>query len=189
MGIVPFWRAEPLTESEQQLLDALFRAHHESTFRNNPSTVTVTNAAAGGGCLAKAIAAGILCIGAKHAPLEKTVEFLDQPFPAIEMPLILGRNERVPGWGGTFQREEIDPIWVEVDDLLRKFRPELARRLDSVTAEFAALGKQLYPNPSAYTACVAITIGLPASLAPYLFIAGRLSAWTQIAANYLSGNG
>lgn len=184
--VVPFWRAEPFTPSEEQLLDALLRAHHESTFRNNPSTAAVTNAAAGSGCLSSAIAAGILCIGAKHAPLKRTVEFLDQPFPSIEMPLILGRNERVPGWGGTFQKDMIDPIWAEVDNLLRKFRPELAGRLDSVTAEFAALGKSLYPNPSAYTACVAITIRLPAKLAPYLFIAGRLSAWTQIASGYLN---
>jgi citrate synthase len=183
--IVPFWRAELFSDTEQQLIDALLRAHHESCFRNNPSTVTVTNAAAGSGCLSKAIAAGILCIGSKHAPLSQTVEFLDQPYPDTVVPIILGRGEKVPGWGGTFQKGKIDPIWDELDNLLRKLRPELSQKLDLVTAEFASLGKNLYPNPSAYTACVAITIGLPAQLAAYLFIAGRLSAWTQIAANYL----
>jgi citrate synthase len=183
--IVPFWRAELFSDTEQQLIDALLRAHHESCFRNNPSTVTVTNAAAGSGCLSKAIAAGILCIGSRHAPLSQTVEFLDQPYPSTFVPIILGRGEKVPGWGGTFQRGEPDPIWIEMDSLLHKFRPDIAQKLDSVTAELAAIGKKLTPNPSAYTACVAITIGLPAHLASYLFIAGRLSAWTQIAANYL----
>lgn len=183
--IVPFWRAEPLSSSEQHLLDVLLCAHHESTFRNNPSTVTVTNAASGSGSLAGAIAAGILCMGATHAPLKKTVEFLDQPYPGAEVALILARNEKVPGWGGTFQGNVIDPIWVELDSLLHKLHPELAQKLDAVTVELAASGKILFPNPSAYTACVAIAIRLPAPLAPYLFIAGRLSAWTQIAASYL----
>ena len=185
MIIVSFWRADPLTMSEEQLIDALGRAHHKSSFRDNPSSVTVTNAAAGSGCLSKAIAAGILCIGSKHAPLKETVEFLSELYPALEVPAIIARNGRVPGWGGTFQRGAADPLWIELDNLLHILRPQLAQKLDSVTAEFASLGKKLYPNPSAYTACVAITIGLPAQLAPYLFIAGRLSAWTQIAANYL----
>jgi citrate synthase len=179
----PFWREEPFTESERALLDALFLAHHRSAWRENPSSVTVLNAASGSGELGKAIAAAILCTGGKHAPLAQTVEFLSLEDPAGMVPKMLEAGQKVPGWGGTFQKDSFDPILTEMDHLLNLSWPLIYRKLFSVTDRLQRHGKILWPNPSAYTACVALALGLPAQLAPYLFIAARLSAWTQIAAS------
>jgi citrate synthase len=178
----PFWREEPFTEPERALLDALFLAHHRSAFRDNPSSVTVINAAAGSGDLAKAIAAAILTTGGKHAPLTSTVEFLSLEDPAAFVPKMLEAGLKVPGWGGTFQKDEPDPIWAETARLLAANWPLLAAKLGFVSVTLRTHGKVLCPNPSAYTAASCIIIGLPAPLAPYLFTAARLSAWTQIAA-------
>jgi citrate synthase len=177
----PFWREEPFTDNERALLDALFAAHHRSAFRDNPSSVTAINAAAGSGDLSKAIAAAILTTGAKHAPLSSTVEFLLLESPALMVPNILSAGLKVPGWGGTFQKDASDPIWAEVARLLAANWPVLAAKLAFVSVTLRQHGKVLCPNPSAYTAAVAIAIGLPPKLAPYLFMAARLSAWAQIA--------
>jgi len=69
-----FWRQEPLSENEYRLLEALYSAHHKSAGRDNPSSVTVANAAAGSGELSKSIAAGLLTIGGKHGPIVQTTE-------------------------------------------------------------------------------------------------------------------
>jgi citrate synthase len=181
----PFWREEPFTDHERGLLDALFLAHHQSAFRDNPSSVTAINAAAGSGDLGKAIAAAILTTGGKHAPLTSTVLFLSLEDPAAMVPEILSAGRKVPGWGGTFQKDAPDPIWTEVGRLLAASWPVLATKLGFVSVTLRQHGKALCPNPSAYTASVAIAIGLPAPLAPYLFTAARLSAWTQIAARVI----
>jgi citrate synthase len=181
----PFWREKPFTDNERRLLDALFLAHHQSAFRDNPSSVTVINAAAGSGDLGKAIAAAILTMGAKHAPLEATVGFLLLESPALMVPNMLKAGIKVPGWGGTFQKDAPDPIWADVARLLAANWPILAAKLGLVSVTLRQHGKVLCPNPSAYTAAVAIAIGLPAKLAPYLFAASRLSAWAQIAARVI----
>jgi citrate synthase len=182
----PFWREEPFTDNERQLLDALFLAHHRSAFRDNPSSVTAINAAAGSGDLGKAIAAAILTTGGKHAPLEATTQYLLSYPDAIEwMDYDLKRGHKIPGWGGTFQKEGADPIWSRVASLLNSNWPLIAKNIADVTLQLRSRGKELYPNPSAYTAAVAIAIGLSAKLAPYLFAAARLSAWTQIAARVI----
>jgi citrate synthase len=182
----PFWRPEPFTENERALLDALFLAHHKSAFRDNPSSVTVANAASGSGDLGKAIAAAILTTGARHAPLVATVEFLSLENPAAMVADILKAGRKVPGWGGSFQKDGPDPIWTQTAKVLRDTNPLLVLKLDAVTLALQDHGKILYPNPSAYTAAASIAIGLPPSLAPYLFIAARLCAWTQIAARVIS---
>jgi citrate synthase len=181
----PFWREEPFDERERALLDALFLAHHQSAFRDNHSSVTAINAGAGSGDLSKAIAAALLTTGAKHAPLEATVEFLLLESPALMVPNILSAGLKVPGWGGTFQKDAPDPIWAEVARLLAANWPLLAAKLGFVSVTLRQHGKELCPNPSAYTAAVAIAIGLPPKLAPYLFTAARLSAWAQIAARVI----
>jgi citrate synthase len=110
-----------------------------------------------------------------------TIIFLSLDDPGGMVGKILSAGGKILGWGGTFQKDAPDPIWAPVDQLLTRHWPVIGDKLDSVTDELHRHGKILWPNPSAYTAATCITIGLPAPLAPYLFIAGRLSAWTQIA--------
>jgi citrate synthase len=121
-------------------------------------------------------------MGARHAPVEATVRFLSLENPELEVASILKRGRKVPGWGGTFQKDLPDPLWAEVNELI----PEpLQDKLAAVTGMLHQHGKLIWPNPSAYTACVAIVLGMPPKLAPYLFIYGRLTGWAQIADRYL----
>jgi citrate synthase len=175
-----WWRGEPLKAEETALLKALFKAHYSSCFRSNPSSVTVVNAIDASCDFSKAVAAAILTIGGKHAPIEQTIAFLSASDLLQQTRHLLGFKEKIPGWGGTFQKDGQDPIWQEVDTLLREFYPELASKLDLVTRELAEERKDIYPNPSAYTACVALALQIPAKFASYLFIAGRLSGWARI---------
>jgi citrate synthase len=185
-----WWRTEPLKAEEAGLLEALLRAHHQSSFRDNASSVAVANAASGSADVGKAIAAGILTLGGKHAPLEQTVEFLGSlRSPANQVSRLLKFGVKIPGWGGTFQKDQPDPIWQEVDLLIQRLAPELSAKLTDVTAELARHGFKLDPNPSAYTAAAALVLGVPAKLAVYLFITGRVNAWAQIAATQIYEKG
>lgn len=177
-----WWRSDPLTRPEAELLETLFRAHEKSAFRDNVSSVVVANAASGSGDIGKAIAAGILTLGKRHAPLKQTVELLNSSSPANEIVgWMLKAGMKIPGWGGSFQKGNHDPIWEEMRGLIADTHPDMARKLSEITDALACHGYTLYPNPSAYTAAAAIILGIPAQGAIFLFIAARLAPWTQIA--------
>lgn len=171
--------------SQDSLFDALMKAHYQSCFRENASSMAVANAAAGSGDLTKAIAAALMTVGAKHAPLESTVRFLSLDHPEQAVSTYLAKNEKVPGWGGTFQRDTRDPIWIPVEEELRAGWPEFTKKLDEVTSALHYHDKHVYPNPSAYTACAALILGVPARMASAFFIRGRIAGWCEIAARYL----
>lgn len=170
-----------LNEEEAILVKALHEAHYESCFRDNASSIAVAMAADASHDLGKAIIAGLSTLGGKHAPIEETVRFLSQASAVSQVGSLLKRGKKIPGWGGTFQKGSEDPIWREVSQLIGQQHPELHNRMKDVTLELKEYGKTLWPNPSAYTACVAITLGLPAEIAPYLFIFPRLTGWVEIA--------
>jgi citrate synthase len=185
MATTPFWRAEPLTEAENALWQALMQAHHNSVFRPNASTNVVQVAAAGSGDLSKALSAAISTIGGLHAPLYQTALFLLQEKPEEMVEKILAAEAKVPGWGNSFVRGEKDPLWAEVEQVLAVVSPSLVEKLEKVTEALHKHGKKLYPNPSAYSAAAGIALGLRPALLPFVFISGRLAGWTVQAANSL----
>lgn len=154
------------------LEQALFKAHHEAVFRDNISSVTVINAMIGSGSYIQAIASAILTLGGLHAPIAQTMRVLS----GAALP------ERIPGWGGSFQKDGPDPLFAPVVALLPA---QMNRRIDEITGVLHARGKKIWPNPSAYTAAVALVLGIREELAPYLLIKGRLAGWTQLCAKQL----
>jgi citrate synthase len=180
-----FWREEDLNKQELRLLNKLMEAHHHSCFRDNASSTAVAISADASGDMGKAIVAGISTMGAKHAPVEQTAWLLWHDNPAWKANLMLEQYKRIPGWGGHFQKDGPDPLWVEVADLIRLYYPALHSKLETVTEKLREHGKMIYPNPSAYTACVAIALGMPSKLAPCLFLYGRLAGWAEIASHRL----
>jgi citrate synthase len=185
-----FWRKERhLTSKEWKLLNELLDAHYQSCFRDNASSVGVAIAADASAELGKAITAGIATMGSRHAPVAETVRFLSLEYPSAQVGPMLNRSQKVPGWGGAFQKDQPDPLWAEVASLIKDGYPELHHKLDDVTDCLQQHDKLIFPNPSAYTACVAIALGMPAEVAPYLFIYGRLSGWAEIASKHLTQKG
>jgi citrate synthase len=182
--VQPFWREELLTGNETELINALFLAHHQSCYRDNISSDTLINAMVGSGDFSKAIAAAILTTGAVHAPIEDTYWFLLQAHPEKDVKKRLEADKKIPGWGGTFQKNEPDPIWHDVDQLIRRRHPDIGKILTDVTEALAENEKRIFPNPSAYTACVALALDVPPKVVTYLFIAARLSAWGHLVLKY-----
>ena len=165
-----FWRDEPASVEEIELLNELHAAHAISAFRNNASSVAVANSAAGSGNYFQAIAAALMMLGGVHGPLLQSYDLLaGKSFTGTQ-----------PGWGNSFVKGEPDAAWSKVDLLLEKNWPSIYSVIYLKTKELHDLGKKIYPNPSIYTAAVAHAIKLPRDVVPILFIRSRLEAWSDI---------
>lgn len=186
VGVPCFWRDELLSEHDQRLLNALDAAHHASVFRDNMSTTSLLNAGVGSGNYANGIAAACLSIGGPHAPLAQSMALLSAHDPRQLASQIMADGGKVPGWGNSFIKGKPDPAWTDVDEQLKLVAPKLHETIAAITDLMHESSKTVWPNPSIYTAAVAIHIGVPPSIAPYLFIAGRLNAWTELLGRHLA---
>jgi citrate synthase len=182
-----FWRETPLGKEELELYQLVLEAHERSAKRCNVSHQAVMMAAVGSGDYFKSIAAGLMTLGFTHGCVERTFHFLNRPNPEMAVKEMIGIGLKIPGWGSSFHKLEPDPMWDYVDHCLEEhFNPTHAtfgRIEDEIF--LATKGKELFANPSAYTAAAAIILGIPASISAYLLVAGRLATWTQLAAEYL----
>lgn len=146
--------------------------------RDNCSTNAFLVAAGGSKDFFKGICAALCSVGEVHAPLGQTYDFL---LSALETPKL------VPGWGNSFVRGEIDPIWMEVWKVLRIVSPELIYRMESVTEELHARGKFVFPNPSALTAACCIALQVPKELCGLFFLQGRAEGWASLYYEHVLG--
>lgn len=165
------------TETTIRLLDAVFRAHHQSAFRDNPSSVAFKLAFQSSDSFTQALIAALSTLGGVHAPLAQTYDLLNHKTPADAAYRIIKAGRKVPGWGTSFKDDE---IWKPVETVLRDDFPERWETLQSVTRVLHEFGKAVEPNPSAYTAITAIELGLQKELAVWIFISGRLDAWASL---------
>lgn len=175
------------TEQTQQvdarLVEALYKAvaeaHRLSAFRDNVSSNIIKNVSVGSDSYTSAIAAAILSIGGQHAPIHQTMQILEQDTPWNKVENILDQHHLVPGWGNGFVKGKEDPLWEPVDLALKPFT-DLYIKIWNVTDTLHDLGKFVYPNPSCYTAALALLMGIPKESAAVLFISFRLPSWTEI---------
>ena len=183
----PFWRPDPLNEQEEQLWNAVMAAHDKSARRQNISSSTVINAAAGSGDFYKSIAAGMLTLGGLHGPVEQAWWLLAHadPLGFVDQELKAGR--RVVGWGNSFVKGKPDPDWAEVDRVLAEDWPALHNTIAGITEALHQAGKTIRPNPSIYTAALAHAVKMPPKIAPFIFLTARLPAWTALYANTVYG--
>jgi citrate synthase len=156
------------------ILDVLYEAHYQSALRGNCSHHALVAAAVGSGDYFKALAAGLMTLGGTHAPLMATYDVLC----AEHLP-VLHDGRRVPGWGNGFVKDGPDPLWQNVQEALEETSPEMSAKIQAITQHLHDAGKRVWPNPSCYTAAVAITVGIPRYAVGELLIRGRLKAWTE----------
>lgn len=173
----PFWRKEPLTAAEQELLVELFRAHAISARRDNLSTHAVVSSAIGAADYGKAIAAGLMTLGSLHGPIPQAYQLLSLPHPERHAARICGKW-KVAGWGTSFVKGKPDPDWENVCLLLREY--PVWTKIEAISRTLWDHGKMIYPNPGGLTASVALVLKMPAHVAPYLFLAGRLNVWSEL---------
>lgn len=161
------------------LLEALYAAHDAVALRGNLSHQALALSAIGSGDYFKSISAALLTLGGIHAPLWPTYQLLSTPNPVDHAQRLVGMGRKVPGWGNSFIKGEPDPEWHRVHELLMTVNPGLVLKITDVTMALIEMGKPVYPNPSCYTAAVAIHYGLDIDAVGELLVRGRLSAWTR----------
>lgn len=188
-GYEPFWklrdRHDPTSvdpvfaPAENALLTALWDAHQAVAMRGNASGSAFTMAYQGSGDYTKALAAALATLGGRHGPIRETHQFLTIALAAVKLEWAPWVGVKIPGWGNSLVKGQNDPDFLRVRDHLENLNQKLVERIDAITGALHARGKRIYPNPSCWTAATAITVGLPAELSPYLFIAARLPVWSR----------
>ena len=159
---------------------SVFAAHRRVANRGNASgDVLLMAYGTNGYNFAAAVTAAIGTLGGIHGPIEATQDFLEKEDPATEVPRMIADGFRVPGWGNHFVRGKPDPDWQRADIALKAASEELYCRVRQTTISLHHYGIQIFPNPSCYTACLSILMGLPSSLAVSLFLEARLPAWRK----------
>jgi citrate synthase len=176
-----FWRdSGPLTAYEANLLDLTLRAHDASARRANISSSTATNAFIGSGSLTQSVAAALLTLGTTHGPIEPAYRYLTGTTPVAEVWRNLRASERIPGFGSGFVKGRPDALWRGVEEALTDRDDEACRRAIETQAVMHNAGKRLYLNAAGYSALVAIALRVPAPIAPWLFVRGRIDVWAEL---------
>lgn len=175
----PFWRSEPLSDDERALWDEVARAHAACVFRNNASSHVLIQASIASCDYTKGLAAALMSLGGMHGPIEQAMGILTGGGPEAANRYI-SFGLKVPGWGNSFVKGAHDPLWVRVDEILFEKFSRIHELISATTAMLHKLGKKVFPNPSIYTAALAVALELPAPLAVWLFIKARLDGWTEL---------
>jgi hypothetical protein len=180
-----FWREQPLNETELELWNLVRDAHFQSCHRNNCSTGALLNSYQGSGDYTKALIGALSTLGKTHAPVQAAMENILCEEWADEMFCVFAMNSSrmVEGWGNSFIRGERDALWLPVDNFLKEKYPQLYGKIEGITKVLHDNGKEVYPNPACYTAAACIALGVPAKIAPFLFIEARLAGWTALILN------
>lgn len=179
MTMKPYWRQTPLSDEETTLYRLTLDAHGRSVRRDNISSNVVLNVGVGSGQVTNAIAAAVLSIGGVHAPLVQTINALTSDVSDVEWRQLLDGGLVIPGWGNSFCK--VDELWADVESFGRTHWPAWWAKADRITKLLHDYGRDIYPNPSLYTAITAIVLDVPKAMSPIIFIEGRLWAWAEIA--------
>jgi len=173
----PFWLNRELMDKEQRLLQLCLEAHAKAAlFNQNPSSMMVAECARGSMNFTNALMGGLLAVGGVHAPLVETWNVLVGNW---DVDNIIKNGGLVPGWGSSFDGKE----WEPVAACLNLHWPDIMRNIDLVTGKLETAGKTVKPNASTWTAAVGIALQMPPILLPWLFVTGRLDAWSIIILN------
>ena len=177
VSAMSFWRPDSLTEREQALLQCCLEAHAASAARENVSTAVMYAASMGSRSYTQALAAALSTLGGTHAPLVETYEVLGEPAKAAQL---LDAGRRVPGWGNSFAKGAIDPVWQPLATLLQTGYPGIYQPIEEITVMLHLRGRMIYPNPSCLTAATGMALRMPKEVIPWIFVHGRLAKWSEI---------
>lgn len=170
-----------LSPTKLALMRAVFRAHDCAARSNgNLSSQAAGHASCGSGRVENALAASILTLGLRHAPLAEA-RFVFEHSSETSVREAMERGVKIPGFGNSFFQGCIDPAWQEVDALLRDQFPQAAKRIDELQSWVNRDGKDLWPNAALYSAAAFSECGVVHGAEIALFVMARLPAWTEIA--------
>lgn len=176
--MVKWWaNNEPFTPEEERLTQRLYEAHAKCVYRDNCSTAALVQAAGGSRSLTQGYIAALASLGEMHGPIEGAMEVIET---VQKGEVTFSSLWKLPGWGNSFIKGRIDDAFLPVDQVLEAHFPRTHSRIREITDTLHARGKHVFPNPAAYTACVAIVLQMPRHLAPMLFVQARLEPWASV---------
>lgn len=181
MGLLDLCGNDMPKAAQEKLLSTLFASHEEAAVaQQNISMVSVALSAQGGGDFTKAMANGILTLGGAHGPTTRAREVIYQ-MGWTELAGKIKDGLIVPGYGNSFHKDGIDPAFEPLRKLLEDAYADHYKKL-SETTEFVRkqTGKNLHPNPAAFTAVCAEILGVPYGVELLLVLMARLPAWTLV---------
>lgn len=170
-----------LSQTQKDLISALMIAHMNATFSNKNLSKDVFLASLQGSSNAlQAVCAGLLSTGSTHAPVIHARDVLfnfeksdEQVNNDISHMVRIGL--RVPGFGNSFFKDNIDPAFQPIYDFLSDTIE--GKRIDFVNN---IINKGLFPNAACLTAAVASYCNLPRLMELWLFIAPRTASWLYL---------
>lgn len=162
-----------------ELLKAFYQAQKETACRDNVSHKALVMATYGSGSIIQALIAAIASSGGLHGPVQATYDLLTNPDPPAEIDRRIAAGLQIPGWGNSFHKEGIEPVYQPVMDELRKRNELLAAKIDRITEYLHGLGILIYPNTTTFICSVGIVECIPVEVMMVLPIEGRLWAWAE----------
>ena len=178
--VIPIPYIPNLNAEQSRLLQAVIDAHQKAAQVNkNVSSITFLQAAAGSGRLEAAMAAAILTIGHLHAPLTGA-RWLYEKATREAILMMVQQGTKVPGFGNSFHKDKVDPVWDDVLTILRFSFPKVDARLNELVGWMLEAGKPLYPNAALFTAAVCSELKIRGGTETSLFVLWRLPMWVDM---------
>lgn len=161
---------------DEELLEALVKAHYSAARDNsNLSKQVVGETGYGSGDFGKAAAAGLLSLGGLHGPVVQARRLLRHATPEKISEILSDKTLRIPGWGNSFFKDKIDPVWDEVVALLRP-RP-IWDKIRMIDAVIKSHGKNIYPNAGIFSAACMEEMGWTDGTEMVIFLVARSPVW------------
>jgi len=158
-------------------------AHREACYNNNNlSSDIIKRIALTKVPFQQALIGAIASGGERHGPTRqcRLLIYGGGPEAALEL---LERGEKVPGFGNSFFREDIDAAWFKVRDFVKAEMPEDWERLDRIHQAVLTV-KPIHPNAASFTAICAHKLGLPVGAELALAIEARVMVlaiqWAEV---------
>ena len=180
----------------EELLTKLSDAHARAAFENkgNVSTTAALIAYDGSRSIAQSIAAAILTIGGKHAPViicRNLVAGWEAHNDQARMQLegMIRSGSLIPGLGNSFFKDSIDPSFQDVyDSYVKLAGPDnaidrIVSASNHILSELKGKEVKLYPNAALITAAIAHHLNMPPFYEIQIFIESRMPVWLRMIAN------
>jgi citrate synthase len=87
---------------------------------------------------------------------------------------------KIPGFGNSFFKDQIDPAWSRVSELIKSDFPNANARVEQLHGWMKEAGKNVHPNAALYTAVVCSELGVIPGAESAIFILARTAAWTSL---------
>jgi citrate synthase len=165
-----------IEDKDCALINELLCAHYGASHaNNNMSKLAFVNSFVGSGNPYMATIGALSTLGNTHGPVVEARETIYEYKNRIEDIIFTGG--KVPGYGGAFFKDRIDPAFIPVVDIIQSTEKYKILQDGADLINRSKGRKAVYPNPAGITACVAELLGLPKYMETWFFLVGRSAQW------------